>query len=294
MILNVNKILLPLLVYFLFFCSSAWAETTVNRQIAITIDDLPFVGDEPNFHLTLIIESLQKNHIPTTGFIIGDRAKPNTWPVLEAFRKAGFGLGNHTFTHLDLNHVEAQTYIENIDKADKLLQPLLTEPKYFRYPYLAMSQGEKKQKVLNYLIAHQYHIAPITIDSKDFIFNQQLLSVPELGRRTFLPELKPVYLDYILLQTKKAEQFNQKNHLNQRAQILLIHANLLNAYVLEDIIKLYQSLGYQFISLQDALKTFPTEWHDPKQPIDSPTSKPWVEPQASSSDLEKESFTVWD
>jgi hypothetical protein len=37
-------------------------------------------------------------------------------------------------------------------------------------------------------------------------------------------------------------------------QILLIHANLLNSLCLGDIIELYRTNGYKFISLADALK----------------------------------------
>lgn len=41
----------------------------------------------------------------------------------------------------------------------------------------------------------------------------------------------------------------------EQSQILLIHANLLNAYVLPDIINLYKQNGYEFVSLENALKT---------------------------------------
>lgn len=239
----------------LFFASQTMGMT---RQIAITIDDLPFVGDEPVFHLNKIIDSIQQCHIPVTGFVIGQSVRPNNLPVLERFRAVGLSLGNHTYSHADLNRWSSEDYIADIDKTDEILRPLLSQPKYFRYPYLAMSQGEKKEAVLHHLEQQGYHIAPITIDSKDFVFNQQLYSVPEVDRRNFLNELKPVYLDYLLIQTQDAETRNLFNHQPDKAQILLIHANLLNAYVLEDIIKLYQHLGYKFISLQDALSTFNT------------------------------------
>ena len=229
-----------------------------QRTIAITIDDLPFVGEEKNFHLNLIIDCIQKNQIPVTGFIIAETVKANNWPALERFRNTGNGLGNHTLTHLSLNQVDAVSYIDNIAEADRILKPVLTQPKYFRYPYLAIGKGEKKEQVLDYLVASNYHVAPVTIDTKDFVFNQQLLAVPEIERREFIEELIPVYLDYILLQTLDAEQFNRSIHHVDRAQILLIHANLLNAYVLGDIIKLYKKLGYRFVSLEQALSTFPS------------------------------------
>lgn len=227
-----------------------------KKTISITIDDLPFVGEYRNFHLNLIINSMLEHKVPATGFIIASEVHNENWEILQKFRDAGFGLGNHTFSHANLNALDTKHYVQEIKKADTMLTPVLTEPKYFRYPYLAMSSGTKRNDVLCYLEQNNYQVAPITIDSKDFVFNQRLLSVPELNRRDYLNELKPFYLDFIWQQTVKAEEHNQYHHNTEQSQILLIHANLLNAYVLSDIINLYKEQGYEFVSLEDALKTF--------------------------------------
>lgn len=228
----------------------------LKKAIAITIDDLPFVGEYRNFHLNMLMSTMLEQQVPATGFIIASEVRNDNWEMLRKFRDAGFGLGNHTFSHANLNKLKVNDYIHEIKKADTLLLPVLTEPKYFRYPYLAVSSGEKKNKVLCYLAKKNYEVAPITIDSKDFAFNQRLLSVPQNDRRTYLEELKPFYLDFIWQQTLNAEAHNQYHHNTDQAQILLIHANLLNAYVLPDIIRLYKKNGYDFVTLEDALKTF--------------------------------------
>lgn len=227
-----------------------------KREIAITIDDLPFVGESKNFHLDMIINSIKANEIPATGFVIAGEISANNWQMLHKFREAGLGLGNHTFSHANLNRMNSDNYIQEIETADKILAPVLTEPKYFRYPYLAMSEGAKKAKVLDYLAAKNYQIAPITIDSRDFVFNQLLLAVQQQERRNFLNVLRPCYLNFIWQQTLKAEEHSRLVHKPDQAQILLIHANLLNAYVLPDIINLYKQNGYTFISLTEALKSF--------------------------------------
>ncbi|CEK11291.1 polysaccharide deacetylase family protein [Legionella hackeliae] len=226
-----------------------------KREIAITIDDLPFVGESKNFHLNMIIDTLKANEVPATGFVIAKEVTPENLKMLQKFHDAGLGLGNHTYSHINLNRVKTEAYIHEIDAADKILSPVLTEPKYFRYPYLAMSQGEKKERVLHFLGAKNYQIAPITVDSKDFLFNQILYAVPEKERRGFLSALKKCYIDFIWQQTLKAEEHSRLAHKPEQAQILLIHANLLNAYVLPDIIELYKQNGFSFISLEEALKT---------------------------------------
>ncbi|MBA2651851.1 MAG: polysaccharide deacetylase family protein [Tatlockia sp.] len=226
------------------------------REVAITIDDLPFVGSRKNYHLEMILNSIKTNEVPATGFVIAGQVEPRNWEMLQKFREAGLGLGNHTLSHANLNKVNSNAYIQEIEEADRILKPVLTKPKYFRYPYLAMSGGEKKSKVLEYLATKNYKIAPITIDSRDFVFNQLLMAVPENARRNFLKVLKPCYLNFIWQQTLKAEQENRSAGKSERAQILLIHANLLNAYSLSDIISLYKEKDYNFVSLKDALRTF--------------------------------------
>lgn len=265
-----------------------------QKTIAITIDDLPFVGEYRNFHLNMMINTMKEEQVPATGFVIGSEVRDDSWDILRKFRDAGFGLGNHTYSHINLNKVKTKKYIHDIERADELLVPVLTEPKYFRYPYLAMSNGNKRDKILCYLFNKNYRIAPITIDSKDFFFNQRLLSVPELGRRHYLEEVKPFYLDFIWQQTQKAEENNQFNKKDEQAQILLIHANLLNAYVLPDIIKLYKGKGYTFVNLEEALKTFKSTFHCSK-PITStptmannePTTHPITDPDITE-------FMAWD
>lgn len=234
-----------------------------EREIAITIDDLPFVGSATNTPSSLkrtqarfmaLIKPLIDNQIPATGFVIGGAVAKNEWDLLHTFRNQGFVLGNHTYTHDSLDGMSAEKYISDIERADKKLAPVLTEPKYFRYPYLAEGKGNKKQKVRDYLAAHQYTVAPVTIDSKDYEFNARFYRIPYRKRAQNLNYFKKQYLAYIWKQTLLAERSAKKVEGQPIKQILLIHANLLNSLCLEDVIEMYKSHGYKFISLADALK----------------------------------------
>lgn len=242
-----------------FFSSLCFA---FEREIAITIDDLPFVGFANNNaaklkreegHFLNIMQALVDNNVPATGFVIAGAIENGQWEMLERFQQAGFVLGNHTYSHINLNTTSAKTYINNVDKADKVLAPLMSSPKYFRYPFLAEGKGEKKQLVQDYLAANNYIIAPVTIDSKDFLFNAKLYAVSNRNRAQTLKNIKPKYLAYIWSQTLQAERIAQRSKNQSPKQILLIHANLLNSYCMAEIIELYKKNGYRFISLAEAL-----------------------------------------
>lgn len=229
------------------------------REIAITIDDLPFVGTTHNKpgnlrrereRFQLIMQSLIDHNVPAIGFVVSGTIEKDQWSLLEEFHDAGFEIGNHTHTHLNLNRTNAERYIENVAQADKVLAPLMSTPKYFRYPYLAEGKGDTKQQVRNYLEENQYIVAPVTIDSKDFQFNAQLLNIHWRHRDKHLNRIKRQYLNYIWRQTERAER---KANGKPVKQILLIHANLINSHCLGDIIQMYKDKGYQFISLSEAL-----------------------------------------
>ncbi len=245
--------------FFLFtalFSSVCFAQ---EREIAITMDDLPLVASRMNTpankqrsteRFMQIVQAFQKYKVPVTGFVIAGAIEKGQWEFLEQFRQAGFMLGNHTYSHYNLNQMSAEKYIADIERADKILAPILTTPKYFRYPYLAEGNKTTKPQVREYLNAHQYIVAPVTIDSKDFAFNDMTYKVPYRSRVEYIQKLKPRYLAYIWKQTLLAEKkANGKNG----KQILLIHANILNSYLLGDILEMYQKNGYKFISLTEAL-----------------------------------------
>ena len=238
----------------------SYCDASEGREIAITIDDLPLVASKMNTpgnqqrsteRFMRIIQALKDNNVPATGFVIAGSIEKGQWAFLEQFHDAGFFIGNHTYSHKNLNRTNVDKYIEDVDKADKILTPIMTDPKYFRYPYLAEGNSVSRPKVLAYLKEHHYTIAPVTIDSKDYRFNEQLYHVPYRTREAYIQKFKTSYLQYIWSQTVAAEKRANGAPVKQ---ILLIHANLLNSYVLGDIIQMYKDHGYTFISLTDALK----------------------------------------
>lgn len=246
--------------YFAFLLLLSCNSFSQVREIALTIDDLPLVGSNMNTpgnqerateRFMRILQALTQNDVPATGFVIAGAIGKGQWDFLVKFQEAGFKIGNHSYSHYNLNQMKAEKYIADLAKADSILTPIISEPKYFRYPYLAEGQSQKKQQVLNYLKENNYIVAPVTIDSKDFRFNQELYRVPYRSREKYVYQIKPRYLAYIWDQTLKAEKRAKGMPVKQ---ILIIHANVLNSYLLDDVIKMYKQNGYKFITLSEALE----------------------------------------
>jgi len=237
---------------FTFFLQNSYAN---ERLVALTIDDLPFVGPvhskngETNRFMQLV-NQIEERQVSATGFIIAGSIGKGQEELLTYFKQKGFYLGNHTYTHINLNRVGATKYLEDLEKSEERLQGLMTSPKYFRYPYLAEGRGNDKLLVQEYLNNHNYIIAPVSIDSKDYKFNSRLLAVNWRNREARLNDIKNNYLSYIDKQITLAEKSHKQNY----PEILLVHANLLNSYAIGDVIDLFKRRGYRFISLDEAMR----------------------------------------
>ena len=118
-----------------------------SAELAITVDDLPaHSAAHPGMTRLDIaaemIAALQGAGAPPTyGFANGTPMEwdPAVSGVLHLWRDAGFFLANHTFSHLDLAQVSAQTFFGDIEKMDGVLTRWVSASslKLFRYPYLS-------------------------------------------------------------------------------------------------------------------------------------------------------------
>lgn len=232
-------------------------------EVSLTIDDLPFVGStngkggrlrREKRRFTQVLQVLEKDHVPASGFVVAGAIESKQWQLLKNFYQAGNIIANHTYSHPNLNRTSATKYIANIRRATQRLKPLLSTPKYFRYPFLAEGRGKRKYEVKHYLESHGYVIVPVTIDSKDFRFNQRFLHIHWRRRNQYLNSFRKKYINYIWRQTKRAERNAMSRVHRPIKQILLIHMNTLNSYFIQDIIDLYRQHGYRFISLPEAMK----------------------------------------
>lgn len=131
-----------LFLYASLFSSFCFAQ---EREIAITIDDLPLVASKMSTlhdqllameRFTNIVSALVEYKVPATGFVIAGAIERGQWRFLEQFRHAGFLLGNHTYSHYNLNQMSAEQYIADIERAEKNSLLLFLNPNIFVTPTL--------------------------------------------------------------------------------------------------------------------------------------------------------------
>lgn len=249
-----NALVLILLAY-----SFASAQT---RQVAITIDDLPRGGDGGPSSLADVSRMTQKllqpfreQKIPVIGFV--NEGRHQLGPIglrqiLDMWLDAGADLGNHAYSHPDINTVPLSTYTADILKGEPITREALAargkKLEYFRHPFLHTGATlEAKKGLQAFLDQNGYRGAPVTIDDVDYEF-AALYTRPEFHDR-----VQKEYVPYMESVVAFFEQRALEVVGREIPQILLIHASQMNADLMPDLLAMFERRGYSFITLREAL-----------------------------------------
>jgi len=254
--------------------SQASAQTGVaspNRRIVLTIDDLPAqlapgLSRERLQAITgPLLSTLQNQQVPAVGFVNEEKLYPggkldsSRIAFLEQWLAAGFELGNHTFSHPDLHHTPLEEFQEDVLRGEKVSRPLAAvrhRPyRYFRHPFLHTGLDlENKIALEDFLEQHGYEVAPVTIDNSEWIFARAFDHALDQDDSNLQKRLGPEYVDYMLSMTAYYEDQSRSLFDREIPQILLLHANDLNARYLGSLLAALAQRGYSFIDLETALE----------------------------------------
>lgn len=241
-----------------------------QRFIAVTIDDLPVVVKNSDLAMRQeitkkLLKHIKKANVPAIGFVNENKLYNKEKRVeaeidlLRQWTNAGLELGNHTFSHLSLHDNSLEKYQEEILQGEIITKELLAEKnqkiRYFRHPYLWTGLSlEIKANLSEFLQAHNYTIAPVTIDNSDYIFARAFDIAIEKKDKNLQKQIGTAYVPYIEAKTDYWERQSEKLFNRNIKQILLLHANSINAEYFDDLAKMFVKRGYKFITLEEALK----------------------------------------
>src|SRR5262249_20214928 len=151
----------------------------------ITIDDLPRGGDGGDRSLAATAEmtrklltAFQKEKIPLIGFVNEGRqgyTSKDVAQIVKLWLDSGAELGNHSYSHLNINQVPLEQYEADILKGEPVLKEALASRSrklvFYRHPFLFKGPTEEKKLGLEkFLAEHGYREAPVTLDNSDWSF----------------------------------------------------------------------------------------------------------------------------
>lgn len=238
-------------------------------RVALTFDDLPdLMYDDHNDAqiaalMNGIIGHLTREHIPAIGFVNEDKLldeagnlDPARVALLDHWLDAGLQLGNHTYSHEGVSDVGVAEYENDILKGERVIRSLSEKHgqtlTWFRHPYLDTGKTvEERETVDRFLADHAYRIAPVTIDDSEWIF---AMAYGHTHNPITRWRIGSAYLRYMELRFAWYEARSRTVFHREIPQILLLHADELNAALLPKLIEMIRRRGYAFISIDDAMR----------------------------------------
>jgi peptidoglycan/xylan/chitin deacetylase (PgdA/CDA1 family) len=255
--------------FFLFAVLTNWAQTNV-RAVCVSVDDLPANSIDPSnerfsYITSRLLEVFDKYKVPAIGFVnegkLFTQSHRSTFreSMLKQWHDRGFELGNHTYSHIDINNTNLLEYEKDLIQGEQITNELYRDSpqriKYFRHPFLHCGNTEEKKQGLKTILEKlDYVEAPVTLDNSEWIFARAYDIALQKKDAGMSRRIGNDYVTYMMEKLKYFELQSQALFERNIAHILLIHANTLNADWLGNLLKAFRESGYQFISIGKALE----------------------------------------
>ena len=238
-----------------------------GRQVAVTFDDLPAPQGELEDMRRItsaLLASLKRNGVPVTGFVNERKLyrhgeADERINLLRAWLDAGEELGNHTFSHINLQSAPLADYEEDVVRGETVTRWLMQERgmklRYFRHPFLFTgTTPEYKEGLAKFLAARGYTVAPVTLDNGDYIFADVYFKAKKRGDTETAKRVADAYVPYMETIFDFFERLSTETFGREVRQVLLVHANEINADRFDELAAMMKRRGYTFVTLGEALK----------------------------------------
>jgi peptidoglycan/xylan/chitin deacetylase (PgdA/CDA1 family) len=244
-----------------------------GRTVAITVDDLPYAGgalegasvsaesSTAEMANRSLLAAFQAHRVPVTGFVIQKTVEslgPDSGGrILKEWTSRGFDLGNHTYSHPDINALSIEQIEQEIVRGEATIGPLMKEAgkklAYFRFPMNHTGDTREKHDAIQAFLSQRgYRLATCTIDNSDYLFNAAYVQMLAKNDAENAQKLRAEYLAYTTAEIDYYAALNKQVFGYEPPQVMLLHDNRLNADVIEQVLRLFEEKQYRFVSLDAA------------------------------------------
>lgn len=242
-----------------------------RRSVAITFDDLPYAGpigdaegdltaDEVVLLNARVRGVLQRYSVPATAFVVeataeavGDQARQ----ILRDWTLGPLSLGNHSYSHADTNELDLAGIEQEISRGEASIRPLMEDAdkplRFMRFPMNHTGDTEEKRAGIEAMLQRRGYVAAgSTIDTSDYVFERAYGAALLRKDNTCAARIRQAYVRHSAVQIDYYAALNLQVLGYEPPEIALLHLNRINADTLEDLLELYTSRGYRFVSLDEA------------------------------------------
>ncbi len=232
------------------------------QKVAITFDDLPLNGELPPGVTRAdttknVLAILKQRHVPLVyGFINSKRLEGNA-DGAEALKlwAAAEPVGNHTYSHMDLEQNTAEAFEREIEENEPVLELLEAKDNWywFRYPYLHEGDTvEKRRAIRAYLKARGYRIAQVTLDWEDYLWNFAYARCAAKNDAKSIEWLRSSYLNTASEFLDLGRQQAKLIYGHDINYVLLLHLGAFSSTILPEALDLLKKKGFKLVTLEEA------------------------------------------
>jgi peptidoglycan-N-acetylglucosamine deacetylase len=253
----------PSRVWVIFFSTLFLAGVCAAQKVAITFDDLPLNGDlPPGVTRTEIAREtlavLKKWHVPAAYGFVNARKLEGDADAAEALKvwAAAEPVGNHTYTHMDLNANPPEAFEREIEQDEPVLELLAAKDaswRWLRYPFLREGDTVEKRRVVRaYMQAHQYRVAQVTLDWEDYLWNSAYARCEAKKDATSIAWLRSSYLNTASAYLDLGRDLAKLVYGHDINHVLLLHLGAFSSTILPDALDLLEKKGFTLVTLEEA------------------------------------------
>ena len=247
------------------FAALAIHPFSIAQQIALTWDDLPAHGALPAGQnrvevLRQIIGAMKAEKMPVVyGFVnaVQLEREPASAPGMKEWRDAGMLMGNHTWSHMNLNSSSLADWEADLLKDEPALEKYAqgTDWHWLRYPFLAEGDtAEKRQAARQFLASHGYKIAAVTMSFGDYQWNEPYARCLAKSDSAAIAHLETSYIDAAASDAEFRHQMAKSLFGHDIPYVLLMHVGAFDAHMLPRLLQMYRQRGFSFVTLEEAEK----------------------------------------
>ena len=231
--------------------------------LAITMDDLPVHGPLPAGETRTsvaerILAAFRAAGVPEVyGFVNGAAAErePGSDGALAAWSAAGYPLGNHTWSHPNLDQVSAAAFEAELARNEATLERFAPgrDWRWLRYPYLVEGSARARRDSVRAALARRgYRIAAVTMDYSDWQWNDAYARCRAGGSAPALEALELAYLANVREAAARARTVSRALYGRDVPYVLLTHVSPFNARMMPRVLAAYREAGFRFTTLAAA------------------------------------------
>ena len=223
------------------------------QSIALSFDDGldPRVQPEAAAWNARLLDTLRDARVKAILFPAAGRIDtPEGRALVRAWGEAGHTVGNHTYSHANLNTeaVTAEAFVADVARAERVLRDMPGWRPWLRFPYLKEGgDAAERDAVRAWMSAHGYRPTPPSVDTSDWYYNRRFLSLREGCADCEDPALLRAYLDHLLDRANYYDTLARELFGRSPRHVLLLHTNAINAEYLDEVIAAFRAAGWKIV-----------------------------------------------